>query len=119
MLPFNDGRLILFVHALNSLTCVSLEVLITGLNGVLNINNFFFPKVFQVHIFSPIDLLLVFFDLDFHLIDETNPDTIQKFRTETIFHVGQNNKKESSATSVFAVFGFKLFFFFCADHSIE
>lgn len=119
VLSFDYGWLILFVHTLNSLTSVSLKILITRFNGVLNINDFLFSKVFQVHIFGPNDLFLIFLDFDFHFIDETNSDTVQKFGAETVFHVGQNDKEESPATSVFAVFGFELLLFFCADDRIE
>lgn len=119
VLSFDYGWLILFVHTLNSLTCVPLEILITRFNGVLNINDFLLSKVFQVHIFSPNDLFLIFLDFDFHFIDETNSYTVQKFGAETVFHVSQNDEKESSATSVFAVFSFELLLLFCADHRIE
>ena len=107
MLTLYDCRFILFVHTLNGLTSISIEILVTGLDWVSNVNDFLFSEILEVHIFCPINLLLVFGDLKPHFVDKVDSYRVQKFLTEAMFHVGQYNEEESPATSVFTVLGFK------------
>jgi len=88
MLSLNHSRFILFVHALDRFSGVALEVLVTGLDWVSYVDNFLLPEIFEIHVFCPIDFLLVFMDLYFHLINKTHSDRVQKLWTEPVFHVG-------------------------------
>lgn len=62
MLALNDCRLVLLVHALYSLTSISIDKLIGWGNWVSDVNDFLFSEIFQVVIFCPFCLFRIFSD---------------------------------------------------------
>jgi hypothetical protein len=119
MLSLYDCRLVLLVHTFDRLATVSLEVFVAGLDRVSDVDDFLLPEIFEVHVFGPTDFLLVLMDLDLHFVDKPDSHGVQKLGTEPVPHVGQDNKKEGPAASVFAVLDLKLFLFLGADHCIK
>lgn len=119
MLPLDHSGFIFFVHALNCLASVIAEVLIAGLDGILNIDDFLFPEVLEVHVFGSAYFLLILVDFDLHLVNEADPHRVQKLVAETGLHVSKNNKEKGSAALELPIFGFELLFLVGADNCIE
>lgn len=119
VLSLNDGALVLFIHAFDSLSSIALKVLIAGFDREFDVYNFLFPEIFEIHVFCSIDFLLVLLNLDFHLVDERDSDGIQKFRAKPKFHVCQDYEKKSSARPEFAILNLEFLLFFKTDDCIK
>ena len=76
VLSLYHRRFILFIHAFDRLTTVALEILVTWLNWVSDVNNFLFSKIFEIHIFCTVYLFLVFMNFYFHFVDKTDSNRV-------------------------------------------
>lgn len=77
MLSLYHCRLVFLVHAFDGFPWVALEVLVARFDGVFDINDLFFPKVFEIHVFGATDFLLILVDFNFHFVDETHSNRVK------------------------------------------
>lgn len=72
MLSFDNSWLVFFVHTLNSLTSITLKILIARFYWVFYVDNLLLSEIFKIHIFGAINFFLILINFDFHLIDKTD-----------------------------------------------
>lgn len=77
VLPFYYSGFIFFIHAFDSLTSVSLEILVAGFDGIFDVNNLFFPEVFEINIFSSWNFILILIDFNLHFVDKANSNWVK------------------------------------------
>ena len=76
MLALDDSGFIFLVHALDSLTSVSLKILIARNNWVFDVDNFLFSEIFEIDVFGSIDLFLVFAHFHPHFLDKIDSNGV-------------------------------------------
>ncbi len=70
VLPLDYSRLIFFIHALYSFSCVSLKIFIARFDRIFDINDLFLSEIFKIHVLSSANFLLIFMNLYFHFVNK-------------------------------------------------